>query len=148
MGSDKLTTAEADRIIKMLKCSLVDAINFPNKGKEQEFDVTGESDKDIFSINIYRAKIQPFKYNYGARIKKNGIVLLQLHINPTSVHYNPDGKKISGSHWHIYTEGFDRKYAFPAEDIGSDEFVENTIKFFKKFNIIDQPEIQYQLELI
>lgn len=75
-------------------------------------------------------------------------MLLELHINPTTVHYNPDGKKITGSHWHIYTEGFGRAYAFPANDIEADKFVENTITFLEKFNVIDRPNIIYQHEIL
>lgn len=93
MGAEKLTQDEAQRLLDMLKRSLIDAINFPARGATKEFDVIGDTKTDIFSINIYRAKIQPYKYNMGARIKKNGIMLLELHINPTTVHYNPDGEK-------------------------------------------------------
>lgn len=84
----------------------------------------------------------------GARIKKDGILLLELHVNPGKVHPNPDGSKIIGSHWHIYTEEYGRQFAIPAEDIKSDNFVENTLLFLKKFNVIKQPNISFQLELV
>ncbi len=148
MGAEKLTQDEAQRLLDMLKRSLIDAINFPARGATKEFDVIGDTKTDIFSINIYRAKIQPYKYNMGARIKKNGIMLLELHINPTTVHYNPDGEKITGSHWHIYKEGFGRTFAFPADDIEKDKFVENTLSFLEKFNVVEPPNISYQLELL
>lgn len=148
MSADKLTQEEARRLLEMIKRSLIDEINFPMRGTTKEFDVVGDTKADVFSINIYRAKIQPFKYNMGARIKKNGIMLLELHINPTTVHYNPDGEKITGSHWHIYTEGYGRTYAFHADDIEADKFVENTIAFLEKFNVIERPNIIYQLEIL
>lgn len=148
MSAPKLTNAEAHRLLDMAKRSLIAELNFPNRGDEKEFDVIGDSKKDIFAINIYRGKIQPFKYNIGARIKKNGIMLLELHITPSNVHYNPDGEKICGSHWHIYTEEYGRTYAFPAEDIQKDAFVENTIAFLTKFNVVDPPNINCQLELV
>lgn len=148
MSAVKLTDAEARRLLEMTKRSLIAEMSFPSCGGTKEFDVVGDTKKDVFSVNIYRGKIQPFKYNIGARIKKNGIMLLELHINPSNVHYNPDGKKISGSHWHIYTEEYGRAYAFPADDIKNDEFVENTIAFLTRFNVIEQPNITYQLELL
>lgn len=148
MSADKLTQEEAQRLLEMIKRSLIDEINFPMRGNTKEFDVVGDTKADVFSINIYRAKIQPFKYNMGARIKKNGIMLLELHINPTTVHYNPDGEKITGSHWHVYTEGFGRTYAFHADDIEADKFVENTIAFLEKFNVVERPNIIYQLEIL
>ena len=88
------------------------------------------------------------KYEIGARIKKNGILLLELHINPGKPHLNPDGTKLVGSHWHIYTEEFYRSLAFPADDIKSNDFVNNTIHFLERFNVIEKPDIHYQLELL
>lgn len=148
MESAKLTDKEARKLLKMLKHSIDEEINFPTRGNTQDFEVVGDNKKDVFSISIYRGKIQPFKYNLGARIKKNGIMLLELHINPTNIHYNPDGEKISGSHWHIYTEDYGRTYAFLADKIKDDEFIDNTIAFLTKFNVVEQPKIICQLELI
>lgn len=85
----------------MVKRTLVSEINFPSKGKAEEFNVVGDSKQDVFAVNIFRGKINRFKYNIGARIIKNGIMLLELHINPSNIHTNPDGEKITGSHWHI-----------------------------------------------
>ena len=123
MSIAKLTDIEARRLLDMTKRALIAELDFPNRGNEKEFDVIGDTKKDVFSINIYRGKIQPLKYNIGARIKKNGIMLLELHINPSNIHFNPDGEKICGSHWHIYTEEHGRTYAFPADDIQSDTFI-------------------------
>jgi hypothetical protein len=53
-----------------------------------------------------------------------------------------------GSHWHIYTEEYGRQFAFPAESVQSDKFVENTILFLKKFNVVECPTVSFQLELV
>lgn len=149
MSSEKkLTQAEADKMLNMLKCSLDKNINFPSKGESIEFDLIGESKKDMFTTKIYRGKINRLKYEIGARIKKDGILLLELHVSPGKVHPNPDGTKITGSHWHIYTEEYGRSFAFPAEDIASDKFVENTISFLEKFNVVEKPAVNFQLELL
>lgn len=148
MSTPKLTDAEARRLLEMAKRSLVAEIGFPTRGGEREFEVDGDTKKDKFIIGIFRGRKNPLKYNIGARIQKNGILLLELHINPSNVHYNPGGKKICGNHWHIYTEEHGRDYAFPAEDIQDDAFVDNTISFLTKFNVVEQPEITYQLELL
>lgn len=148
MASARITQDEADRLLNMLKHTLVSEINFPAKGDSIEFNVVGDNKQDIFAVNIFRGKINRFKYNIGARIVKNGIMLLELHINPTNVHLNPDGEKIIGSHWHIYSEEYGRLWAFPADDIESEEFVENTILFLEKFNVIERPTVNFQLELI
>lgn len=149
MSAIKLTQEEAERLLNMMKRSLIAELDFPTReDKNTEFDVEGETKRDLFTIKIFRGKINRLKYDFGARIKKNGILLLELHINPSNVHYNPDGTKLCGSHWHIYTEEFGRRLAFPAEDIESEQFVENTIMFLEKFHVIKQPEVKMQLELV
>lgn len=147
MSSVHISKDEAERLLKMLKHSLSSEITFPRKGSNEEFEVIGDTKQDIFAIKIFRGKINSLKYNIGARIKKNGLLLLELHINPSNVHFNPDGVKIIGSHWHIYDEIYGRQYAFPADNIESDNFLENTIEFLNKFNVIEQPQIYFQLEL-
>ena len=131
----------------LLCCALIEAIDFPDRGKKAEFDVVGDTKKDLFTVSIFRGKIQSKKYSIGARIKKNGISLLELHINATNVHFNPDGEKITKDHWHVYTEEYGRKLAFPAEDIHSEKFEENTVRFLKKFHVVEPPEIRCQMEL-
>ncbi len=148
MASIKISQDEANKLLNMLKYTLVSEINFPSKGSSIEFNVVGDKKQDIFAINIFRGKINRLKYNIGARIIKNGILLMELHINPSNVHINPDGEKITGSHWHIYSEEYGRLWAYPAEDLDSERFVDNTISFLEKFNVIKQPTINFQLELL
>lgn len=148
MSDLKLTNSEARRLLDMTKRSLIAALDFPNRGEAEDFDVIGDTKTDVFVIRIHRGNINPFKYSLGARIKKNGTILLELDIGPTNIHYNPDGEKICGDHWHVYTEEFGRSQAFPADDIRADSFIENTMAFLTKFNVVDPPEITYQLEII
>lgn len=146
--SEILTQDEADKLLNMLKKSLVDSINFPSTGKSIEFNVNGDSKKDVFTIKICRGKIDRKKYDLGARIQKNGVLLLELHISQNKIHLNPDRNKIVGSHWHIYTEEYGRRMAFPAENIESDKFVDNTLMFLDRFHVIKKPTINFQLELL
>lgn len=146
--SEKLTQEEAEQMLNMLKKTLTQSVNFPTKGTKIEFDLVGDTKKDLFTTKIYRGKINREKYEIDARIKKNNILLLELHISPGKVHPNPDGTKIIGSHWHIYTEEYGRRFAYPAENLDSNKFVENTILFLEKFNVIEKPTINYQLELL
>ncbi len=144
----KLTQEEADRLIAMLKTTLCKEIYFPSRNSGTEFDVQGDTKQDIFTIKIFRSKIKHNKYTFGARIKKDGILLLELHINPGNPHSNPDGTIIIGSHWHVYREGYDRKFAFPATNIDDDDFISNALQFFDKFHLIDKPNVNYQLEIL
>lgn len=147
MAIDKLTNEEAKHLLEMLKKSLVSSINFPDQDENVEFDLEGDTKKDSFVTKIYRGKVDPKKYELSARIKKNNTLLLELHICKNKIHRNPDGTKIIGSHWHIYTEKYGRAFAYKAENIESDKFIENTMMFLEKFNVIEKPTINMQLEL-
>lgn len=148
MSTTKLTNAEATRLIEMVKQALVEAIDIPARGDSKTFDVAGESKTDLFTISIFRGAISRTKCNFGARIKKNNIMLLELHVSPTRVHVNPNGEKIEGSHWHIYTEEYGRSQAFLVGDINEDSFVENTLNFLERFNVVNPPEVNMQLEIV
>ena len=142
-----LTTDEAKRLIELTKISLIDVLSSPPNGESVEFDVSSENTKDLFSINIYRGRINNKKYNYGARIKRNGIILLELHVYAGNIHINPNGEKITGSHWHYYTQEEGLRNAFPAKNVEAADFVENTVLFLKEFHVVKTPEINYQMEL-
>lgn len=144
---EPLTTEEAKQLINLAKQTLLDVLNSPDKGADVEFNADSIQTKDSFIIKIFRGKINKEKYNYGARIAKNGIILLELHINAGNIHINPDGQKITGSHWHYYTQENGIKNAFPADDLSSNDFVENTLLFLEKFHIVNPPAINHQMDL-
>ena len=148
MARDKIKQDEIERLLEALKKTLVDSISFPEKGKSEEFEVKAVSTNEVFTIRIYRGKVNREKYNLGAIIQKHGLPILELHIGPGNRHTNPDGTIIEGSHWHIYSDQYGRTQAFPADDIESDRFVDNTIAFLEKFNVIEKPEVYFQLETL
>lgn len=71
------------------------------------------------------------------------VPLLRLCVNG-STHTNPDGERISGTHWHIYKEGEDDWNAQTA-DIESPDFVNDTIRLLDRFNVIRRPDFQEKL---
>lgn len=148
MAQNQLKQDEIEYLLKMLKTSLAESIGFPEKGENEDFQVKSKSSNDLFRINIYRGNVNRYKYNISAVIEKNSIPILELHMNPGNRHTNPDGSVIEGNHWHIYSEEYDRRQAFPADELSSDKFVENTIAFLDKFNVIEKPDIIYQLEIV
>lgn len=145
----RLTQAEAEQLIDAIKKAVISALAAPEKGKKVDFDAKTiyETPSEMFVITIFRGKINRDKLSYTARIKIKNTILLELHINPSGKHSNPDGTLIEGSHWHVYKEGYDNHCAYVAEDVYSNDFVTNTLLFFEKFNIIDRPVITDQLEL-
>ena len=144
---ETLTTDEARRLIEIAKNALIEIIDAPQPGTRLEFDASGKESKELFTVDILRGKINRKKYNYGARIKKNGIILLELHVNAGNMHVNPNGEKFNGSHWHYYTQEDGLKNAFPVPDLDSQDFIDNTLLFLEKFHIVNNPKIQYQAEL-
>ena len=136
--------AEIERLLNLLKRALVDSITLPEKRERIDFDVEAKTGKEKFKISIYRGNVNREKYDYNALVLADNIPLLQLHINPSNKHINPDGKEIIGNHWHIYDEEYGRKVAFEASDINADDFIEVTLRFLDKFNVLEKPQIFQQ----
>ena len=77
LSSNKLTDAEARQLLEMTKKSLVQEINFPTRGNEKEFDVVGDTKKDIFdqkeifySDNVQFTGISGFAHNYDFLLQR------------------------------------------------------------------------------
>ena len=64
MSVSKLTNAEARRLLDMTKRSLIAELNFPTRGDEKEFDVVGDTKKDIFIRKIKPKSDYPLKTLY------------------------------------------------------------------------------------
>ena len=143
----KLTTAEATKLIDLLKNRVTEAtLLFPSIGKKLEFDVYATKNNSKFIINISRGSIDKKKCTYQGRTYLNNIPLLRLDIT-NSIHINPDGKKIIGNHLHIYNEKHDMQYAIKF-DIKRNDLYEYCLEFFKEFNILeDTCNILYQTEM-
>lgn len=74
------------------------------------------------------------------------LMLLEIDVNPSAIHINPDGEKISGSHLHVYTEEYDTAFAMPF-DINNKDLYQLCYSFFKRFNIIEPPNVTHQLAM-
>jgi len=142
----KLTQKEADMLIDMLKKTVEKQIQFPHSKGRVEFDVLGDRREDVFVINISRKGINSKGASYQGRVRASGVILLRLDVNPTAIHTNPDGEKVSGTHLHIYTEGHDMTYAMPF-DAGNNNLNELCYAFFDRFHVIEKPLITLQMSL-
>jgi hypothetical protein len=109
----RLTQKEADMLIDMLKKTAVNEIAFPDSKGRVEFDVFGDRREDIFAVNISRKGINANGASYQGRTRSKGIILMRLDVNPTAIHINPDGEKITGTHLHVYTEKYGESFAVP-----------------------------------
>ena len=57
MARDKIKQDEIERLLEALKKTLVDSISFPEKGTSEEFEVKAVSTNEVFTIRIYRGKV-------------------------------------------------------------------------------------------
>lgn len=137
----------AEQLIALTKDSIESTFKMPDAGeRNKQFYVEGDDNEGtIFTIALYRGIHNPMRHQISARISANGIPLLRLCVN-SSPHHNPDGTRISGTHWHVYREGFDTSVAYEA-DIASASFVGDTILLLDKFNVIKKPSFQGELPL-
>jgi len=150
------------------------ALEFPNSKGKISFDVLGEQRNNEFVVSIERKGINSKGCSYQGRnetprrkqrgivsgitlffspqaagnlpleIKSNNIILLRLDINPTAVHINQNGEKITGSHLHIYEdEHTEMKNVIPF-DISNKDLFDLCQSFFEKFNVVEPPVIKYQ----
>jgi len=142
----KLTQKEADMLIDMLKKTVEKEITFPELKGRVEFDVQGVRKEDVFAVNISRKGINASGASYQGRVRASGSILMRLDINPASVHINPDGEKITGTHLHIYTEEYDMSMAVPF-DIENKDLYQLCRVFLEKFNVIETPMINQQFTL-
>lgn len=143
-----LSTEEAKELLELIKESATRYLYFPDPGQKIVFNAKAIHTKDEFAIQIFRGRIKQGKYSFQTIVKRNNAPLLALDVDDASVHLNPDGQKILGSHWHIYTEEYNRAFAFPAENIDSANFVENSLLYFKKINLIHPPQVREQKYMI
>jgi hypothetical protein len=133
-------------LIGMLKKAVEKEIEFPSGKGRVEFNVTGERREDIFAVNISRKGINAGGATYQGRVRTSGVILMRFDINPTAVHTNPDGERITGTHIHIYTEEYGEGWVIPF-DVKNKDLYQLCYTFFERFNIIEPPTVRHQLAL-
>ena len=143
----KMTTEEAIKLIDMLKVRVSQTtLAFPQIGNKIEFEVQAQKEGDKFIININRGAIDKKKCTYQGRTYRNSIPLLRLDVT-NSFHINPNGKKIEGTHLHIYSEDNEMREAIPF-DIENADLYDYCLSFFRKFNLLEENcGILYQMEM-
>ena len=108
-----LTQSEADALIAMAKhFADATAISIP-PGVDQTRDLVSIDPKERFLLDIWRATFRLSKVRYQTRGHQI-IVLVRLCIDGAP-HTNPDGARLTGSHLHVYREGYDDKWAQPID---------------------------------
>jgi hypothetical protein len=140
------TQQEADSLIKMAK-------NFVNQqtivlppGTDETYDPIGDDKHERFQFDLWRGTFRLTKVKYQTRSRKV-IVLVRLDIDG-SPHTNPDETRLTGTHLHIYREGFEDKWAIELDNMlfsNPTDLGQVYQDFCRYCNIADPPPFQGEL---
>jgi hypothetical protein len=151
-----ITQSEADFLFGMDKIPEDDLeYDFPTSGKKITVKFTSSDKREKFLFDITRGSIKISKITYQNRARK-AFILRRLDIDGPS-HINPNvetvplpflkpynGKELSTPHLHYYVEGFEEKWAVPANDVLNTtniDMYDLMEEFFKYCNVKQLPKI-------
>jgi hypothetical protein len=142
-----MTDSEAESLIADLKrlVSMDKNLQLPKQGEKGNYPTESSYKSDKFTVFIYRGSKEMGKITYHAMDNATNTPLLRLDVNAQE-HTNPDGEKISGSHLHIFKEGYEIKYAIEF-DIENKDLICLTKQFFLDFHVMDLSEVLLQNDL-
>ena len=137
-----LTQAEADTLIAMRKSFINPVTVSIPPGIDQTHELMGDDNREQFLLDLWRGTIRLSKLKFQNRGRKV-IVLVRLDING-SPHTNPDGAKITGTHFHLYREGFEDKWAYPVDSnhFRNPNNIQQSFEDFCRYCNIESPPYQ------
>ena len=109
-----LTQAEADQFMQMVKhfVRAPASITIPPSA-DDTYELAGLDDRDSFLLDIWRGTLRLTKLKFQNRVR-TAIVLVRLDVDGAP-HTNPDGQTLSGTHLHLFKEGYDDRWAYPVD---------------------------------
>ena len=109
-----LTKAEADQLMAMTKHFVRSpaTITIP-RGADNTYELTGPDDRETFFLDVWRGTLRLTKLKFQNRARAV-VVLARLDIDGAP-HTNPDGQQLSGTHLHLFKEGYEDKWAYPVD---------------------------------
>jgi hypothetical protein len=109
-----LTQAEANELMHMVKHFVRPpaTITIP-PGVDETHELASLDDRERFLLDVWRGTLRLTKLKFQNRVR-TVIVLARLDIDGAP-HTNPDGQMITGTHLHLFREGFDDKWAYPID---------------------------------
>ena len=139
----ELTQQEADSLLEMEKKRFDDQqYLFSDISGSLRIPLRSQNDREEFSLDIYRGKIELIKNTYQNRGRKT-VVLARLDIGGPP-HRNPDGEEIACPHLHLYREKYGDKWAVTVPDNFTDisDAWQSLQDFMSYCNITTKPDIQ------
>ena len=109
-----LTQTEADQFMAMAKHFLRPpaAITIP-PGADDSYELAGPNDREKFLLDVWRGTLRLSKLRFQNRVR-TVLVLVRLDVDGAP-HTNPDGEWLSGTHLHLFREGYDDRWAYPVD---------------------------------
>lgn len=121
MNELHLTQEEADRLLRAPKRFKQPArMLLPSPGIRHEFALEleeGEADDEELLLDVNYTALRFSKWTHQLRVRRR-IILARLDVG-SAPHTNPDGRKLPGTHLHLYREGANDAWAHP---VPLDEF--------------------------
>lgn len=109
-----LTQAEADQLMQMVKHFVRGPawITIP-PGADNTYELAGSDDRERFLLDVWRGTLRLAKLKFQNR-SRTIVVLARLDVDGAP-HTNPDGQRLSGTHLHLFKEGYDDRWAYPLD---------------------------------
>ena len=109
-----LTQAEADQFMQMAKRFVRPPamITIP-PDVDETYELADPNDRERFLLDVWRGTLRLSKLKFQNRVR-TAIILVRLDVDGAP-HTNPDGEQLSGTHLHLFREGFDDKWAHPVD---------------------------------
>ncbi len=82
-------------------------------GVDDTYDLVGPNDRERFLLDVWRGTLRLTKLKFQNRARAV-IVLVRLDVDGAP-HTNPDGQWLSGTHLHLFREGYDDRWAYPVD---------------------------------
>jgi hypothetical protein len=105
-----LTQVEAEQLVQMVKHFVRPprTMTIP-PGCDETYELASSDDRERFLLDIWRGTLRLTKLKFQNRVR-TVIVLARLDVDGAP-HTNPDGQRLSGTHLHVFREGYDAKWA-------------------------------------
>jgi hypothetical protein len=109
-----LTQVEADRLMQVVKHFVRPpaSISIP-PGVDDTYELASPDGRETFLLDVWRGTIRLTKARFQNRARVT-VVLVRLDIDGAP-HTNPDGQRLPGTHLHVFREGYDDRWAYPAD---------------------------------
>lgn len=119
-----MTVDDYQRLLKCQKVFSDKKVVWPQKGEKKKFNVNSIDSKDKFYLDINRnGRFELWKVSMQTRNRSTKYPLIRICINgPT--HTNPDGRKLSRNHVHLFQGDDDEFLGNLPWAIEFDEFIE------------------------